>query len=142
MENDLEEPIQLCQSLLSPDKIRSQPRRDTEQLVSFNSGNDDLGGMKLLISPDTQESKGHIILQDSSSFSTKAVEKQQLILTAGGSQQFFFNQRMSNQRKYYKPKNVNLKQMPGVRASQPEPLIDESKVSLGSQGNAKMITPS
>ena len=49
---------------------------------------------------------------------------------------------MNQQRKYYKPKNVNLKHMPGVRASQPEPLIDESKVSLGSQNNAKIITPS
>ena len=62
VDNDLEEPIQICQSLLSPDKIRNQPRRDTEQLVSFNSANDEVGGMKLLMSPEIQESKGPIIL--------------------------------------------------------------------------------
>ena len=100
--------------------------------------------MKLIMSPDLQDSKKAIILQENSSFSTKAVEKQQLILQAGGSQQLFFNQRNQNQRKLYKPKNVNLKHMAAVRGSQTE-LQEESKASLNSQGinvaNSKIVSP-
>eukprot|EP00353_Schmidingerella_taraikaensis_P003254 CAMPEP_0185576772 /NCGR_PEP_ID=MMETSP0434-20130131/7623_1 /TAXON_ID=626734 ORGANISM="Favella taraikaensis, Strain Fe Narragansett Bay" /NCGR_SAMPLE_ID=MMETSP0434 /ASSEMBLY_ACC=CAM_ASM_000379 /LENGTH=59 /DNA_ID=CAMNT_0028194105 /DNA_START=1650 /DNA_END=1829 /DNA_ORIENTATION=+ len=46
----------------------------------------------------------------------------------------------------YKPKNVNLKHMPGFRTSQPESAIEDSKASLVTNGKAipaaKIMTPS
>ena len=110
--------------ILSPEK-----RKKSDQMISFNC--EPSNDIVFVQKTDSSES----------ALATKASEKQQQIVYGGNTnatQQFFFNTRVQNQRKVYKPRNVNLKQIWGLRASQTSTDcvagLEDSKAQLISNG--------